>query len=205
MLEAINLTCVRDERILFDNLCFTVAPGDIVQIEGPNGAGKTSLLRLLAGLSQAEQGEVFWHHQPVRNQWKIWHAALLYLGHRPGVKGVLTPRENLRFWHAVCSEEKVFAALDAVALTGYEDVPAALLSAGQQRRIALARLWLSDATVWILDEPLTALDQYGVTALLTLFQHHVSQGGAVILTTHQPLPPATCVVRRISLVSPEIA
>ena len=199
MLEAINLTCIRDDRVLFNDLNFTVNSGDIVQIEGPNGAGKTSLLRLLAGLSGAEQGEVRWQGERLQQQRERWHRNLLFLGHHPGVKSILTPLENLAFYHADCREAQRFAALEAVDLLGLEEVAVAQLSAGQQRRVALARLWLSRAPVWILDEPLTAIDVQGVQKLMALFIEHVNHGGMVILTTHQPLPSAAWPLRKISL------
>lgn len=204
MLEANNLTCVRDERTLFNDLSFTVSAGDIVQIEGANGAGKTSLLRILAGLSRAEQGEVLWQQKPIRHQRETWHAALLYLGHQPGVKAVLTARENLHFYHASQSEASLMAALEEVDLTGFEDVAVSQLSAGQQRRVALARLWLSRSPLWILDEPLTAIDKSGVEKLMALFNLHADNGGAVILTTHQDLPSAHRTVRKIRLTSSEV-
>ena len=205
MLEVKQLTCLRDERFLFSDLSFGVAAGDIVQIEGPNGAGKTSLLRLLAGLSRAESGAVLWRQQDIRQQRQQWQAELLYLGHQPGVKAVLTPLENLAFYHPYCTEEQLFAALDAVDLTGYEDLAVAQLSAGQQRRVALARLWLSRATLWILDEPLTAIDKSGVEKLMALFVRHAQQGGAVIITTHQDLPEGDYALRKIQLTATEIA
>ena len=201
MLEVINLSCVRDERTLFHGLSFHVKPGDIVQIEGPNGAGKTSLLRLLAGLSRAEEGEVMWQSQPIRQQREIWHQNLLYLGHQPGEKSVLSPLENLHFWHGDRDEEVIFDALEQVNLLGYEEVPVAQLSAGQQRRVALARLWLSPAKIWILDEPLTAIDKDGVEKLMARFAEHADNGGAVILTTHQDLPDESDRVRKIRLTS----
>ncbi|MBV4365631.1 cytochrome c biogenesis heme-transporting ATPase CcmA [Erwinia sp. BNK-24-b] len=203
MLQAQNLTCVRDERMLFSDLSFTVSEGDIVQIEGANGAGKTSLLRILAGLSRAEQGDVLWQRQPIRKQRESWHQALLYLGHQPGVKAVLTARENLRFFHAAEPEEALWQALEEVDLVGYEEIAVAQLSAGQQRRVALARLWLSQAPLWILDEPLTAIDKSGVAKLMALFNRHADNGGAVILTTHQELPDAARSVRKIRLTAAE--
>lgn len=197
MFDVINLSCVRDERMLFRGLSFHVRPGDLVQIEGPNGAGKTSLLRLLAGLSRAEEGEVRWQGETLQRQREIWQQNLLYLGHQPGVKAVLSPLENLRFWHGDSSQAALYAALEQVSLTGYEEVPVAQLSAGQQRRVALARLWLSSARLWILDEPLTAIDKAGVETLMARFNQHASQGGAVILTTHQELPATA--LRKIRL------
>ncbi|MFU9136751.1 cytochrome c biogenesis heme-transporting ATPase CcmA [Erwinia tasmaniensis] len=204
MLEAHNLTCVRDERTLFSDLSFTVSSGDIVQIEGANGAGKTSLLRILAGLSRAEQGDVRWHQHPVHRQRERYHADLLYLGHQPGVKSVLTAFENLRFFHPAHSPEALLAALDEVELTGYEEVAVGLMSAGQQRRVALARLWLSPSPLWILDEPLTAIDVSGVNKLTALFERHATAGGLVILTTHQHLPASRRTVRKLSLTSAEV-
>lgn len=203
MLEIITLSCVRDERTLFHRLSFSVKAGDIVQIEGPNGAGKTSLLRLLAGLSRAEQGEICWHDRPIQQQRERWHASMLYLGHHPGVKAVLSPLENLRFYHPDCDDVQIFAALESVDLLGYEEVPVAQLSAGQQRRVALARLWLSRATLWILDEPLTAIDKTGIEKLMMKFAQHADNGGAVILTTHQDLPDQTARVRKIRLSAAE--
>ena len=205
MLQAINLTCMRDERMLFSDLNFTVNSGDIVQIEGPNGAGKTTLLRLLAGLSGAEQGEVRWQGEKLQRQREEWHRNLLFLGHQPGVKTILSPLENLAFYHAELDEDQRFAALEAVDLLGFEEIAVAQLSAGQQRRVALARLWLSRAPVWILDEPLTAIDVNGIEKLMALFVQHAQRGGMVILTTHQPLPAAAWPLRRISLTAGERA
>lgn len=199
MLEAKELTCARDERVLFSQLSFTVGAGNIVQIEGPNGAGKTSLLRILAGLSRPESGEILWNQTAVGRQRDIWQREMLYLGHLPGVKGVLSPLENLRFFHPDCSDEQIFDALDEVDLTGYEDAIVAQLSAGQQRRVALARLWLTQARLWILDEPLTAIDKAGVEKIMSQFASHAGRGGSVILTTHQDLPDQQDVVRKIRL------
>lgn len=148
MLEAKNLSCVRDERTLFSALSFRVTPGDIIQVEGPNGAGKTSLLRILAGLARPDSGEVCWHGQNTLRQRERYHQDLLFLGHQPGIKTMLTPFENLQFYQAVRTSpdrQAIWQALEQVGLVGYEDLPVAQLSAGQQRRVALARLWLSDS------------------------------------------------------------
>lgn len=203
MLEAKSLSCVRDERTLFDRLSFLVSPGDIIQVEGPNGAGKTSLLRILAGLALPEGGEVLWRGENTRQHREQYHQELLFLGHQPGVKSVLTPFENLQFYQAVSqplNRQAIWQALEQVGLVGYEDVPVAQLSAGQQRRVALARLWLSSNPLWILDEPLTAIDKQGVAELTALFEQHVQQGGMVVLTTHQDLSVTTQVVRKIRLI-----
>lgn len=208
MFEALNLSCVRDERTLFSGLSFTIEPGEMVQIEGRNGAGKTSLLRILAGLSSPEAGEVRWQGVNTRRQRDVFHQQLLYLGHQPGVKSVLTAYENLAFYQSVngtASADAIYQALENVGLLGYEDVTVAQMSAGQQRRVALARLWLSDAPLWILDEPLTAIDKQGVSTLIELFEQHAQQGGMVLLTTHQDLQGVSRDVRKIRLTSAELA
>ncbi|UIM99868.1 cytochrome c biogenesis heme-transporting ATPase CcmA [Yersinia ruckeri] len=202
MLEAKNLSCVRDERSLFQKLSFSIEPGDIVQVEGPNGAGKTSLLRILAGLAQADSGEIHWRGVNTRRDRARYHQDLLFLGHQPGIKSVLTPFENLVFYQSVqnnADQAAIWQALENVGLVGYEDLPVAQLSAGQQRRVALARLWLSSSPLWILDEPLTAIDKQGVSELIALFERHANAGGMVLLTTHQELSGARQGIRKISL------
>lgn len=213
MFEALNLSCVRDERTLFSGLSFTVEPAEMVQIEGRNGAGKTSLLRILAGLSSPDAGEVRWQGVNTRRQRDVFHQQLLYLGHQPGVKSVLTAFENLAFYQSVNRQsgnrkgdaDAIYQALENVGLPGYEDVTVAQMSAGQQRRVALARLWLSDAPLWILDEPLTAIDKDGVATLIALFEHHAQQGGMVLLTTHQDLQGVRRDVRKLRLTSEALA
>ncbi|MEG3134956.1 cytochrome c biogenesis heme-transporting ATPase CcmA [Rouxiella sp. T17] len=208
MFEALNLSCVRDERTLFSGLSFTIQPGEIVQIEGHNGAGKTSLLRILAGLSAADEGEVRWQGENTRRQREVFHQHLLFLGHQAGIKSVLTAYENLVFYQTDSSDKSqgaIYHALEQVGLLGYEDVAVAQLSAGQQRRVALARLWLSTAPLWILDEPLTAIDKQGVATLIELFERHAQNGGMVLLTTHQELPGVSRAVRKIRLTSTELA
>ncbi|WON75726.1 cytochrome c biogenesis heme-transporting ATPase CcmA [Serratia sp. UGAL515B_01] len=202
MLQAKNLRCVRDDHILFDGLSFVVNQGDIIQVEGQNGSGKTSLLRIIAGLAQPDSGEVLWQGENTRGHREKFQLDLLFLGHQPGIKSMLTPFENLQFYQAVCQPPNVKAiwlALEQVGLVGYEDVPVAQLSAGQQRRVALARLWLSKSLLWLLDEPLTAIDKQGVVELTALFQRHAQQGGMVLLTTHQDLVGAQRVVSKIRL------
>lgn len=191
LISASNLTCIREERLLFDQLAIEINAGDIVQVEGPNGSGKTSLLRILAGLSQPYEGEVFYKNQLITQSREEFHQNLLYLGHLPGVKGEMTAQENLNFnltlhgLHINASEIEDTLAL--VNLTGFEDSLASHLSAGQHRRISLARLYKSTADIWILDEPFTAIDKQGVYSLEQLFKAHIKQGGCVILTTHQDL------------------
>jgi len=204
MFEALNLSCVRDERTLFSGLSFTIKPGEMVQVEGQNGAGKTSLLRILAGLSSPDAGEVRWQGENTRRQRDVFHQQLLFLGHQPGIKSVLTAYENLAFYQSVDGKtdaDAIYQALENVGLLGYEDVTVAQMSAGQQRRVALARLWLTRATLWILDEPLTAIDKQGVATLIALFETHASRGGMVLLTTHQDLQGMNRDVRKLRLTS----
>ncbi|OOF35711.1 cytochrome c biogenesis heme-transporting ATPase CcmA [Rodentibacter heidelbergensis] len=187
-----NLACQRGERVLFRALSQEFKSGDFVQVEGHNGIGKTSLLRILAGLAQPLEGEVYWDGEPITKQREMYHQHLLYLGHLSGVKPELTAWENLQFYQrisqATAGEEALWAVLEKVGLVGREDLPAAQLSAGQQRRIALARLWLSRSALWILDEPFTAIDKKGVEILTALFDEHTQQGGIVLLTSHQDVP-----------------
>ena len=189
-LTAQDLALERGGRLLFSGLSFDVEAGQLVQLEGANGAGKTRLLRILAGLSRYGFECRVERFQP-----------LLFLGHNPAVKGLLTPRENLA-WHlagtATADGAAIDAALERVGLYGYEDVLSHTLSAGQHRRVNLARLYLTDCPLWLLDEPFTAIDRDGVQALEALLEEHVASGGAVIVTSHQVLSRASA-VRRLSL------
>lgn len=179
VLAARSLCLDRGGRKLFRDLSFEICAGQLWQIEGANGAGKTSLLRILSGLSRyGFEGEV------------ERYAPQLYLGHQSAVKALLTPRENLALHVSGdgCYEnEQIESALERVGLYGYEDVASHTLSAGQHRRVNLARLLLSDTSLWLLDEPFTAIDKAGVDELQALLALHVEAGGAVIMTSHQSL------------------
>lgn len=204
MLEVSQLTAIRDERILFESLSFSIDSGELVQIEGRNGTGKTTLLRIITGLGDRDQGEIFWNGESIESNRDAFHEDLLFLGHSTGVKRDLTAYENLRFYLSIHSKasidkETIYQALTKVGLAGREDVPVAQLSAGQQRRVALARLWLSQHKLWILDEPLTAIDKQGVKVLEALFLNHAEQGGIVMLTTHQDMFTDNPKLRKIKL------
>ncbi|MCL1099655.1 cytochrome c biogenesis heme-transporting ATPase CcmA [Shewanella gelidii] len=189
LVSADALTCIREERILFDELSFDIQAGDIVQIEGPNGAGKTSLLRIIAGLSRPYAGEVLYQGDNITRCRDEFNEDLLYLGHLAGVKSELTAEENLNFSLRISGydEFEPREILSKVNLTGFEEALAGHLSAGQHRRTALARLWHTNCRIWILDEPFTAIDKKGVEELEQLFLAHADRGGCVIMTTHQDM------------------
>ena len=203
MLDVSNLTAVRDERVLFEALSFEVNPGDLIQVEGRNGTGKTTLLRLIAGLGDSEEGSICWKGESIFSSREEYHSDLLFLGHQTGVKKELSAQENLEFYmnvhQGLKDKNALWKALAQVGLAGREDIPVGKLSAGQQRRVALARLWLSEHPLWILDEPLTAIDKQGVKVLESLFVSHAQKGGMVLLTTHQDMFADNPLLRKIKL------
>jgi heme exporter protein A len=189
-LSVSKLQCVRDERILFDDLNFSLNAGQVLQIEGHNGSGKTSLLRILCGLSQPMEGQVLWRGEDIQNDYNAYWMQLNYVGHFQGVKGDLTPLENLAVARSLSTQPTDTPLEDALAqvgLRGFEDVPARALSAGQQRRVALARLLVKQADAWILDEPFTALDKKGIAWVEGQLAQHADKGGLVVLTSHHPV------------------
>ena len=201
MLEARGLYCVRDDRVLFERLDLRVEGGQVMQVQGSNGSGKTTLLRILCGLNQDYEGEILWQGQPREQNLPGFHTGIFYLGHAPAIKKVLTPMENLRWFCASQGQggdREILAALDQFGLRGYDEVPCFMMSAGQQRRVSLARLMLTPARLWVLDEPFTALDLKGVGELELFLASHVEAGGAVLLTTHHQLR-MPCEVRALNL------
>ena len=191
VLEARDLTCVRGDKTLFAGLSFQISPGDCLHVRGENGAGKTSLLRLLTGLSKAESGEVLWNGLPISAEPGAFHRELLFLGHRDALKEELTALENLQMYTALddvqLSLDKALAALWRFGLRGRENLPVHYLSAGQKRRVLMARMLTRQARLWILDEPFNALDINAVAELESLITEHLAAGGLLILTSHQPI------------------
>lgn len=201
LLEGRGLFCERDDRVLFSGLDFSLQAGELLQVQGSNGSGKTTLLRILCGLNSSYEGELFWDGVPIDEDRETFLASLLYLGHRVGVNKVLTARENLRWsaaLHAPKTDLDIEQALEAVGLIGYADIACRNMSAGQQQRVSLARLLLSPARLWVLDEPFTTLDVNGVKTLENLLAAHVAKGGAVLVTTHHQLD-VPCALRRMNL------
>jgi heme exporter protein A len=187
VLEAQQLACWRAERLVFADLSFELAPGEALLLTGANGAGKSSLLRLLAGLIPAAEGQLLWDGEDALAD-KISHGAKLrYLGHQDALKPALTARENLAFFARLWGGE-VEAALEALDLTPLAELPARVLSSGQKRRLALARLALAPCRLWLLDEPSVGLDAASVQRLAPLFAVHRAAGGMVAAATHLPLP-----------------
>lgn len=193
-LQLDKVGCERGDRQLFSGLSMGIAAGDIVQVQGPNGSGKTSLLKILTGITSDYEGEIRWNSESFQQSLFDFRSNLLFIGHLPAVKRSLTPAENLHWFIGMfgyLSSESipvaVKAALASVSLSAYEDLPCYSLSAGQVRRVALARLYLTSAKVWILDEPFTAIDVAGVESLRSRMLEHVKAGGIIILTTHQDL------------------
>lgn len=191
VLDAVALGCERDQRRLFTRVSFRLRAGDMLRVSGPNGSGKTSLLRLLCGLAQPAAGHVELFGQALAWQHGALASGLLWIGHAPGVKALLTAAENLAWLgtlHACSATAAIGQALAAVGLRGFEDTRCHALSAGQQRRIALARMYLPDVpALWLLDEPFTALDAAGTAQLEAHLAMHCERGGTVVLTTHHEL------------------
>lgn len=161
-----------------------------MQLAGPNGAGKTSLLRIIAGFSVPDEGEILFQGQSITKYYEEYAQELLFIGHKTGVNVQLSAIENARFWLSIngyTNNPDLYPLLAKLGLVGLEDIPVRMLSAGQQRRVALVRLWLSNAKLWILDEPFTALDKSGVAFLQQRFTEHLNSNGAILLTTHQDL------------------
>jgi heme exporter protein A len=202
LLSTDNLECTRDDRLLFSGLAFSLDSGEVLQIEGPNGSGKTSLLRILSGLRRADAGSVKWQGDDIQHRREDYYASMVYIGHLPCIKNDLTTLENIRVLLDTRSQSvaanDIEQALASVGLAGFEDVAGKALSSGQRRRVLLAFLLLADARLWILDEPLTALDVKGVDLVESMILEHRKNGGSVIFTTHHGMQ-LPCEMKRVDL------
>ena len=189
LFEGRDLVCLRGGRAVFSGVSFALPAGAALLLTGPNGSGKSSLLRLLAGLIRPADGELLWDGTSIRETLDEHRERVAFLGHLDAVKPVLTLRENLAFWAGLegAAAARVEAALARFGLTDLAEVPARLLSAGQKRRLALARLPLSEAPLWLLDEPTVGLDRASATALAEAIAAHRQTGGRVVVATHQVL------------------
>ena len=203
MLEVVDLECVRGDRRLFSGLTFSLQEGELIHLFGHNGSGKTTLMRAICGLICPTGGHIEWHGENTRKLGDEFTANILYVGHKNGIKDDLNGVENLRVSATQdgldVPEEDAWRVLEQMGMKGHEDLPTRVLSQGQKRRVALARLMLSKAPLWILDEPFTALDKAAVEFLQSVIRGHVDAGGMVILTTHQEVNLTRGKVKQLQL------
>jgi heme exporter protein A len=186
-LQAIQLSCIRDDRVLFEGLNFQLLAGQILLLEGKNGSGKTSLLRILCGFREPDAGQVHWNHEAINDS--SYYADMAYVGHLDGIKKELTVLENLKICLAlgISGQYSITEALKKVHLQGYEEIIVQALSAGQKRRLSLARLLITHNSLWILDEPFTSLDKQGISLIESLMLEHCANGGMIVLTSHHDI------------------
>ena len=184
ILQGNRLSCIRDDRVLFEELDFSLKPGQVLLLEGKNGSGKTSLLRILCGFREPDSGQVLWCGNTINDS--QYYADMAYVGHLDGIKKELTVLENLKVSLALSrvGQYSIQQALEKVKLAGYDDVLVQALSAGQKRRLSLARLLITQNSVWILDEPFTSLDKQGIALIESLMIEHCVSGGMIVLTSH---------------------
>ena len=191
MLETIDLACVRGERRLFGGLKLSLSNGSLLHVTGQNGSGKTSLLRLLCGLLSPEEGEIRWDGESIKRLGEDYRRSVTYLGHLNGIKDDLNAIENLQFAANIAGiqvgEKDAFDALRAIGIDSQAQLPTKILSQGQKRRVALARLMLVKSKLWLLDEPFAALDDTATDLLSSVISSHLGQDGIAVITSHQPL------------------
>ncbi|MGZ8226257.1 MAG: cytochrome c biogenesis heme-transporting ATPase CcmA [Methylococcaceae bacterium] len=199
VLQGVNLSCIRDDRVLFEALGFELVSGQILLLEGKNGSGKTSLLRILCGFREPDAGQVLWCGGTINDG--QYYADMAYVGHLDGVKKELTVLENLQVALALgqAGQYSIEEALAKVHLSGYDDALIQALSAGQKRRLSLARLLITQNQLWILDEPFTSLDKQGIALIETLMVEHCANGGMIVLTSHHEIDLQGVDVLRINL------
>jgi heme exporter protein A len=201
LLQTRDLKCVKDDRVLFEGLDLDLEPGRILLVEGRNGSGKTSLLRILTGLSLPESGTVLWRGKPIDKVGPEYYEQVTYVGHHDGLKRDLTALENLRLAQAMGkpSALDLDEVLERVNLYRFGENFVSTLSAGQKRRLALARLIATEALVWIMDEPFTSLDKASMALFQEIFERHLRQGGVIVLTSHHDIEMPDQDVQRLNL------
>lgn len=204
MLEARQLECTRGERRLFSGLSLRLGAGQLLRVAGANGSGKTSLLRIMCGLLAPSAGELRWRGRPIRSEREEYSRNLVFIGHLNALKDDLTALENLQVAVALggmpADAKRMLAGLDRFGVAHCAELPTKILSQGQRRRVALARLALSPAVpLWILDEPFSALDAGAVVELERLLAAHLASGGMIVLTTHQEVQVVAHAVLRVDL------
>ncbi len=200
-LEARDLSCIRDDRTLFSELSFSLGPGQVLLVEGRNGSGKTSLLRILCGIRQPDEGYIHWNGGDIYRLSTGYNAVTAWVGHKDGIKLELTARENLVFARSLGTPSglKISEALERMELGGFDDVTAINLSAGQKRRLSLARLLVTRSQLWILDEPFTSLDTHGISLVENMVDKHLSEGGMLAVTSHHTVTLDSSEITRINL------
>ncbi|MCK4842070.1 MAG: cytochrome c biogenesis heme-transporting ATPase CcmA [Methylococcales bacterium] len=198
-LEVKDLSCIRDDRVLFEGLNFRLSRQQVLLLEGKNGCGKTSLLRIICGFREQDAGEICWCDGSITDS--DYFAEMAYVGHLDGVKKELTVVENLKMSLALgqTGDYSIEQALDKIHLAGYDDSLVQSLSAGQKRRLSLARLLITKNTLWVLDEPFTSIDKEGIKLVESLMHEHINAGGMIILTSHHDLVLHEADVQKINL------
>ncbi len=201
LLETRDLACIRNDRYLFEHLNFALQPGQMLVVEGPNGCGKTSLLRILTGLRLADGGDVLWRGEPIDRLAGDYYEQVNYVGHHDGAKHELSCLENLRLARAmgIPSSRDLDDVLEQVDLYAYGETEVGSMSAGQKRRLALARLLATDSLLWILDEPFTSLDKVSMSMFAGLFEQHLQREGVIVATSHHDISLPALEVQRLNL------